>query len=164
MSDEVVPLPEHLSHCGCKFAPTRHATTCQVAIDFDAIPLSERPEYELGKRFAAIGWDYPLSITTVIHLEVSLDPIAVILAHADAYERFEVEPGYHDWEKPMLWLTQQVEEQVEMDVWFGKRRLANSSSYLDEIREFPHWTEQDTDRLNEALARRVNPDQGVLEV
>lgn len=165
-TQDVVPLPDSLSKCGCRFAPSRHATTCTTAIEFDAIDLRDRPEYELGRRFAAISWDFPLRISATVRIEVELDPIAVIVAHADEYEQFELERGYEAWEKPMVWLSQRIEEQSDFGVWFGSRRLSHDSSHFDEVSEYPRWTPADTDRLNEALAKPAAPDpnQGALEV
>jgi hypothetical protein len=163
---DVVPLPPELSTCGCRFAPTTHATTCAVAIAFDTIPLQDRPEYEIGRRFAAISWDYPLRLSGQVNVEVQLDPIAVILEHAEEYKRFELEPGYEEWEKPIVWLTHQISEQCDIGVWFGGRRLSWDSSFFDQFTEYPRWTRDDTDRLDEALGTRVavDPNQGTLEV
>lgn len=162
----VVPLPDSLRHCGCRMAPTRHAMDCAVAIAFDATPLRERPEYELGRSFAVISWDYPLRVTVEQKVEVELDPIAVILAHADEYERFDMDSSYEEWEKPMVWLSEQIEEQLDTGgVSFrGGRRLSHDRTYFDDFREHPRWTPADTDRLNQALASRPDPNQGALEV
>ncbi len=164
-SPDVVPLPEHLARCGCKGAPQRHATNCAVAIAHDAIPLTERPEYEPGRRFAAISWDFPLRVSATLNIEVELDPVAVILDNRDDYEGFVMDASYEAWEKPMVWLSQKIEEGYDCGgVYFGNRRFSRDHSYLDETSEFPRWTPADTDRLNEALAKLPDPNQGALEV
>jgi hypothetical protein len=162
---DTVPLPENLSHCGCPHAPGRHLLTCKPALEFDATDLRDRPEYELGRRFAAIAWEYPFRVTATQRIDVELDVFAVILKHADEYEAFQMDASYHEWEKPMVWLSQQIEEQYDVGgVWFGDRKLSHDSSYLDDMNEHPRWTPEDTARLNEALAKRPNPNQGVLDV
>lgn len=167
-TNDVVPLPEHLKHCGCRFAPTRHATNCAVAIAFDEIPLRERPEYKEGQRFAAISWDFPFHIRTEVNVGVDIDPVAIILKNLDEYERFELDSCYEPWEKPMFFICQQIEEQIDTDVWFGGRRLSSCYIYTDDIREDPPWTSEDTARLDKVIAeyrnKVVDPNQQQLDL
>ena len=160
---EIVPLPDVLGTCQCPGRPRLHRTTCQIAIDFDATPLSERPEYELGRRFAAIGWDYPVTISGSFRIEIALDPMAIILARSDEYEEFEMEQGYQDWEKPMTFLCYLIKEQYYTGgVCFGSRRMSADRSFMDELWD-RGWTKEDTERLNEALGQpKPDPNQGVL--
>lgn len=165
----VVPLPEHLSHCGCRLAPTRHATTCAAAIAFDATPLHERPEYEEGRRFAAISWDFPLTIRGSISVEVDLDPEAIIRKRIDEYRSFEMERGYAEWEKPVVFLCSIIEEQLDFGgVYFGDRRLSRDHSFVDELRESwkPEQTRDLFERLNDDGPTRplIDPNQTAFDV
>ena len=158
--DAVVPLPEILGTCSCPDRPRLHKTTCQVAIDFDNTPLSERPGYELGRRFAAVSWDYPVTISGEFRIDIWLDPTTIILARADEYRAFEMELGFRDDEKPMAFICHLIEEQFD-GVFFGGRRMSSDRSSMDELYD-RGWESEDTERLNVALDNRPDPNQGVL--
>jgi hypothetical protein len=74
----VVPLPPELSQCACPHRPTRHFHTCPTAIAFDERPLSDRPEYELGRRFQGISFQLPNRIRGTLNIDVELDIEGVI--------------------------------------------------------------------------------------
>lgn len=167
-----VPLPDVLNTCTCRFKPSRHLTTCTIAINFDSVPLHERPEYEVGKRFAAISWDFPLRLSANVTADVELDPVAIILKNADEYEAFTMEGGYEPWEKPIVWLTTQIEDELfgAAGLYFGGRRLSRDFVGVDDWDEYPRWTAEDTARLDEALANQkaneevaIDPNQGTLD-
>lgn len=157
-----MPLPAHLEDCGCPYAKNgRHLISCIPAREHDAIPLRERPEYAEGQRFRAIGWQYPLRVETTINVTVEMDPAAFIEAHRAEYDDYEMESGYEDWEKPMVFIAEKVAEECDGSMFgFGVGRLvATVSAYADEVTEHPRWTREDTDRLE---ASRVDPNQGTL--
>lgn len=176
--DDIVPLPEHLSHCGCPHAPGMHRTTCLPAIAHDSTPLSQRDGYALGRRFRGIGWEYPFRISGALSIDVALDAFEVIKLHVDEYRRFEMDPheGWAPWEKPMVFLCHIVEEQLDFGgVYFGAHRLARDTSSLDELRgrwwlqegrTTNEWTPEDTERLDEMLAGIpvVHPQQATFDV
>lgn len=159
----IIPLPEHLKECGCPGAPFgRHTVSCEPAREHASIPLEERDGYVEGARFRCIAWDYPLQMTAQVHVEVELDPVAYIIRHRDAYDAFVVPPGHHDWEKPMVFLADRVEEGCD-EIWaalpFGYDRLeSNVRSFIGELRESPRWGPEDTEALHAALL--TDPDGG----
>jgi hypothetical protein len=159
----VVPLPDTLNTCACQRRPTRHLPSCAVAVAFDSIPLRDRPEYEEGKRFAAVSWDLPVRISGTFHVVVELDPVSIIKDHADEYRAFEMDQGYEEWEKPMVFLCHLVEEQLDIGIFFGNRRQSSDRSYLDELRDHG-WTKEDSLLLDAALAAVPDPNQGTLEL
>jgi hypothetical protein len=163
LGSTVVPLPDTLSTCDCPWKPTRHLPSCTVAVAFDSIPLRDRPEFEEGKRFACVSWDLPVQISGTYHIEIEVDPVAIIKDHVDEYQAFEMERGCEEWEKPMAFLCHLVEEQVDIGIFFGNRRQSSDRSYLDELHD-QGWTPEDTARLDAALAAVPDPNQGVLEI
>lgn len=169
--DSMVPLPESLRSCGCPHAPKLHLMKCAPAIAYDETPLDQREGYvwdDEAKRsnsFEGFSWEWPLRITGSVSINVSLDPEAIILAHADEYRDFEMDGGYEYWEKPVQFLCHLIEEQLEHGgVFFGGRRMSADWSSLDELREYPHWTPEDTERVDALLGPRVDPNQGTLDV
>ncbi len=165
-SGDVVPLPDYLKDCGCRHAPSSHVTTCAMAIAFDDVPLLQRPEYVPGKRFAAISWDFPLTITGEVHVSVDLDPVAIITANRREYDAFELENGYEDWEKPMVFLSKMIEDQLDdVFVHIGGPRMSHDSSYTEMSEETPRWLPEHTEALNAALnIFVVDPNQTALEI
>lgn len=164
---DVVPLPDELSHCGCKFAPRRHAITCAVAIAFDSVPLQDRPEYAPGRRFAAISWDFPLRIEARVNVEVEIDPVAFIAEHADEYRRFQLDTGYQAWEKPMAFICDRIIDSIDFHGISRGRRVSHDHIDISDIEEFPRWEREDTERLDAAIARvpmDPGPNQGKLDV
>ena len=175
---EIVSLPEHLKDgsCGCGGKFGFHKTNCRAAIEYDDIPLADRPGYvwdETGQRsnrFESIRWEYPFHISGEIRIDLRIDIVQVILAHADNYLKYELDPdlGYAEWEKPIAWLYEEIKE-AWWGVSFGSARLSWDSSDLDEVEEHPRWLPEDTARLDALLAERqaaqpsaVHPDQGTL--
>lgn len=159
----IIPLPDVLGTCQCSGRPRLHQTNCQVALEFDATSLSDRPGYALGQRFAAISWDYPVTISGSFRIDVALDPMAIILGRRDQYREFEMEDGYQDWEKPMMFICHLIEDQYDIGgVFFGNRRMSSDRSFMDGLRD-RGWEREDTERLNAALDQPVpDPNQGVL--
>lgn len=162
-----VPLPEHLKECGCLWAASgRHLVSCVPAREYDAIPLHEHPEYEMGRVFQAISWQYPLRLEGTVRVTVELDPVAYIANHRDEYEAFELDRSYEEWEKPMVWLWGKIEEGCD-DLWaslpFGRTRVeSHADARVDEVTEYPTWGPDDTDHLHAALPPVVDPNQGAL--
>lgn len=156
-----MPLPGALSTCACTGRPRRHLPSCATAVAFDSIPLRDRPEFEPGKRFAAVSWELPVRISGTFHIEIEVDPVSVIKDHADEYRTFELERGYEEWEKPMAFLCHLVEEQLDIGIYFGSHRQSTDRSYLDELRD-QGWTSEDTALLDAALAATPDPNQGIL--
>jgi hypothetical protein len=143
--DDVVPLPDSLHNCGCRFAPSQHRLDCQAALDY------EKQAREVGRRYRWFSWEFPLRISANINVDISLDPVGVIVAHADEYEQFELERGYEPYEKPIQFLCHLIEDQIDASVWFGDTHLSRDSSYFDGTEEHPRWTPDDTARVEEAL-------------
>lgn len=170
--DDVVPLPEHLLSCGCpRAAHGTHLTSCVLALAHDATPLSARPEYPSGRRrFQAINWSYPLRLSMTVSVTLEVDPVAYIANHLDEYDAFTIEPGYQPWEKPMVFLSEQLGERIDELGWsFNTPRhvahVAHLDSYASDVECHPRWTSDDTDRLDARLAPlRVDPNQGALDV
>lgn len=164
---ETIPLPSELANCGCPMAAGgRHKTSCIPAREHDAIPLMERSEYVEGARFQAISWDYPLRFDVSIHVSVEVDPVAYITEHRDEYEKFEMQPGFQEWEKPMCFISERIEEDYGDVGWsFGGRRyVSRVDSYMDDITEHPRWTAEDTERLHSSFTVRpvIDPNQETL--
>lgn len=165
MRTDAIPLPEHLQNCGCEYAKAGiHLTSCVPAREYDAIPLSEREGYEQGKSFRAITWQYPLRFTTAVHVEIQIDPLLYLREHKDEYDAFEVPAGYAPWEKPMVFLTNKITDDLEVDVYAfdGRRFVSQVESQHGDIDEYPRWSEGDTDRLHAQLAE--DPNQGKMDV
>lgn len=166
----VVPLPDHLLTCGCPHAQMgTHKTSCIPAREHDAKPLRDRPEFELGRRFRAISWEYPLRLTANVDYTVELDPVAFFAAHQEEYDAFELESGYEPWEKPMVFLSSKMEEGVDelAATWiFGTRNVARVRAHMDFVSEYPRWEPADTDRLiakpEPAPEVVIDPNQGDL--
>lgn len=165
MSDPT-PLPESLLTCGCRLAKLgRHSTSCKPARDHEALPLKERPGYEEGRPYRCVSWDYPLTIELQVRVSIEVDPVAYIRQHRDAYEAFELEGGYEEWEKPIAFLAKSVEDDADgFDMAsFGYPRMVSSVRIdADDFSEHPRWDEDATDALLAALGPRVDPNQGVL--
>lgn len=164
---DAIPLPEHLQNCGCEHAKAGiHATSCVPAREFDAIPLSEREGYAPGVRFRAITWQFPLRFTTTVHVEVEVDPELYLREHQAEYDAFEVPEGsgYAPWEKPMVFLTNKITDDLDVDLYAfdGRRFVSRVDSHLGDIDERPRWGEADTNRLHAALA--ADPNQETLDV
>lgn len=168
--DEVVPLPAHLEQCGCPGARFgQHLTSCVPAREFDAIPLQERPEYAEGRRFRAISWVFPLRISTTVAIDVQIDPGLYIAKHLDEYDAFEMERGYEEWEKPLVFLLEQINEECDMNLGglgFGYgRHISHVSTTMDDPHESPRWTREAAAELDVYLAsKRVDPNQETLDV
>lgn len=155
---DVVPLPDSLNKCLCKGRPTRHLTDCRIAVAFDRIDIRDRPEYEEGRRFACVSWEYPFQISANISVEVSMDPVALIVDRADEYAEYELDPEYEDWEKPVAFLVHLIEEQCDFGgLMLGPRRIVSDRVDFDAYNTapWPEWTEAHTAQVDEALARRV---------
>lgn len=152
MSD-IIPLPEELAQCSCRFRPQRHQLSCAVAIAFD-----KRPR-ELGKTYAAVSWDYPHTITGTFSIDIALDPVAIIKERVEQYRAFESEDP--DWDKPVAFLFNLVEDELS-GIWlgFGDRRQSWDHSSLEGLEA--DWGPEDTERLEAALAAMPDPNQGVL--
>lgn len=160
-----IPLPDHLldKSCGCPHAEMgMHRTACKPAREYEAVPLKDRAGYADGASFRCVSWQYPLSITVDLRLTLEIDVKAYIEAHRDQYEAFEMEPGYEAWEKPMVWLSTEIEEsagELEMP-WAFDRHLCRARVDADDHSEHPRWTEESYQALN--LSPPVDPNQGDL--
>lgn len=166
---EIVPLPAHLAQCGCPHgARGRHLTSCQPAREHDSIPLGQRPEYEEGRRFQAISWQYPLRLTATINVDVQIDPAFFIAAHLAEYDDFEPDSEYQEWEKPIVFLTERLTEETDMlggMSFGGGRHVSSASTSMDEVHSHPRWTAEMTAELDAFLAsKRVDPNQSTLDV
>lgn len=165
---EVVPLPEHLKECGCPQAQHgRHLTSCIPAREYDKSPLTERPDFEMGRRYQAISWQYPMRMSCSINVTVELDPIAYIKENLAAYDAFVLDSGYEAWEKPMVFLTEKLTEDSEqIGMAFGwSRHIASVSSFVDDVEESPRWTVDKTAELEGELEPhrvKIDPNQETL--
>lgn len=146
-----------------------HVTSCKPALEHDKKPLSEHPQYELGKRFQAISWQYPLSIRATVDVRIEVDPVAYILEHRKEYEEFEPERGFQPWEKPMCFLTTLVDDAVQniYTPFGGGRHISRESVDAVDLHEHPRWTKEMTEQLDAVLAGpppapEPDPNQGDL--
>lgn len=144
-----------------RWEASRHRTDCAVALEFDRTPIALRADYEPGRRYAWITWDFPVRFMGNYRVNVELDPIGIIKARKAEYDRFELD-GYAEWEKPMAFIAHLITEELDHGVWFGMR-LSTDHSYMDDLHE-DHWTEDDTERLDAVLAAIPDPNQGVLDL
>lgn len=160
---DAIPLPDHLLECGCPSAKNgRHLTSCIPAQEYDVSPLRDRPGYGVGKAFRSVSWEYPFRMIADVSYEVEIDVAAYIAAHQEDYDEFVLEAGYEEWEKPMLFISAAVEEDTDVRGHFdtGQRWISRSTMVVDDIREHPRWTPEDTDRLSGT----IDPNQGTLDV
>jgi hypothetical protein len=147
VQEGVIPLPEHLLTCGCpKAAQGWHLSTCQPARAHEG-DRDKYKDYPDGTRFQGIMWEFPLRLSARISYEVELDPVAFIEKHRDRYDQYEMERGYEPWEKPMLFISSLMEEDIDNIVggWFGyPRYVSRVDVRCDEISEHPRWTAEMT--------------------
>jgi hypothetical protein len=148
---DMIPLPEHLKTCGCPRADSgTHLTSCEPARAYDETPLSDRPEYEEGRSFACVRWEFPLRLTATVSIEVNIDPYLWIKRFQKEYDEYELEPGFDEWEKPMCYLASLMAEEPEMTFGYP-RHVSSVWTDLTDVGEYPRWTQEMTDDLHARL-------------
>lgn len=129
-----VETMEEYHQPGCNPQPKAYDTTL-----FEPPPAAEKPPPE------------PMIVKGRIKISMSfeVDMVTLVRDHADEYAAFDLERGYMPWERPAVFLHEQVAEALEL--YLGGT-VKDTTHPLDEPEIEFTWTEADSHELMRRLA------------